>query len=224
MPLLKSLAATVVALSATLASASPTVLDFNAATTGFGFGSLTEDGYTVSGSGNYFVSSGGSRYCAPACPDNGSNNLLAQGGSFTVSAVNGAAFSLTGFDGAEAHMTMPQLWAQQIRVTGNQVGGGTVVSDFALDFIQDGPGAAVDFQRFVLGSGFDNLASVVFSGIGGTRNWFTLDNITLDTAAATVLRPSLLIAPVPEPGSLLLAAVALVGLVGSRRQPRPLPR
>ena len=164
MPLHKALAAVALILGTTVAGATPIVLDFNAARPGFGFGSISEDGYKISGTGNYYLSLGGSRYCSPACPDNGSNNLLAQGGTFTVSALSGAAFSLTNFDGGEAHMGIPALWARQIRVTGYQMGGGTVVSDFLLDFIQDGPGAAVDFQRFALGSGFDNLASVVFSG------------------------------------------------------------
>lgn len=217
MQMLKTLAAAALTLSATLAAAAPIVLDFNAAASGYGFGTVTEDGYKISGSGTYFLSLGGNRYCGPACPDNGSNNLLAQGGSFTVSAVGGAAFALASFEGGEAHMNNSPLWAQQIRVTGNQVGGGTVVSDFTLDFINDGPGAALDFQRFVLGSGFSNLTSVAFSGIGGAQqNWFTLDNITLDTATAAVLNARS--NAVPEPGSLLLAALALAGLGATRRR------
>lgn len=222
MTLLKTIAAAAaLALGANLAAAAPIVLDFNTAASGYGFGSITEDGFKVSGAGSYYLSLGGNRYCGPACPDNGTNNLLAQGGTFTISAVGGAAFSLASFEGGEAHMGLTNYWARNIRATGTQVGGGQVVADFALDFINDGPGAAADFQRFMAGAGFGNLTALTFSGVGGQMNWFTLDNITLDAAiTAPAVAPASVpqASAVPEPGSLLLTALALAGLVGSRRR------
>lgn len=222
MTLLKTIAAATLALSAQLTCASPIVLDVNSAPATYGFGTVTEDGFRITGAGSYYLSLGGSRYCGPACPDNGSNNLLAQGGSFTVAAVSGAAFSLTSFEGGEAHMGLTNYWARHIRVSGSKVGGGQAVADFALDFINDGPGAAVDFQRFMASADFGNLTSLTFSGVGGSMNWFTLDNITLDAAFTAPLPAQASQTPqasaVPEPGSLLLTALALAGLAGTRRR------
>lgn len=223
MTLLKTIAAAALALCANLAAAAPVVLDFNAAAAGYRFGSITEDGFKVSGTGTYYLSLGGNRYCGPACPDNGTNNLLAQGGTFTISAVGGTAFSLASFEGGEAHMGLPTYWARNIRATGTQVGGSQVVADFALDFINDGPGAAADFQRFAVGAGFGNLTALTFSGVNGTQfNWFTLDNITLDAAVTAPPVAPAAVPPqasaVPEPGSLLLTALALAGLAGTRRR------
>lgn len=222
MTMLKTLAAAALALGANLAAAAPIVLDFNAAASGYGFGTVTEDGFKVSGAGSYYLSLGGNRYCGPACPDNGTNNLLAQGGTFTVAAASGAAFSLTSFEGGEAHMGLTGHWARNIRLSGNKVGGGQAVADFALDFINDGPGSAADFQRFLAGADFGNLTSLTFSGVGGSLNWFTLDNITLDAAVSAPPVVPLAVPPqanaVPEPGSLLLTALALAGLAGTRRR------
>lgn len=208
-------AAAALSLSAPLAMAAPTVLDFNTAPTTYGFGSLVEDGFKVTGSGSYFLSSGGSSYCSPACPNDGSRHLLAQGASFAISDTTGALFTLSSFDGAEAHMGFQSLWAKQIHVVGTKAGGSTVTADFTLDWLQDGDGPGVDFQNFQLSADFSNLSSVVFTGIGGSNNWFTLDNIQLNglplAAAGTT---------VPEPGSLLLCALALGGLAVSRRQAR----
>lgn len=213
-PLKNAVFAAVLALSAAVAVAAPVVMNFDSAAAGYQFGTLVESGYQVTGSGSYFLSLGGNRYCSPACPDNGSHNLLSQGATFRFSKVGGAAFTLTSFDGAEAHMGLSQLWARQIHVVGNLVGGGTVVSDFALDFLNDGPGAGVDFQTFGLGSAFSNLSSVVFSGVGGSNNWFTLDNVGFGTAQAPAQQGG----NVPEPGSLLLTALALLGVVTSGRR------
>ncbi len=199
------------------ASATPVTLQFDQAAAGRNFGTVTEAGYQVTGSGSHFISLGGARYCNPACPDNGSNNLMAMGGRFTLAASNGSSFDLLGFDGAETQRNLRAVWARGITVTGTTRDGAEVSASFALDGVQDGGGAAVDFERFTPDASFSDLVSVVFSGTGGrSLNAFTLDNITV--RATPVAQRSPQISPVPEPGALALVGVALGALALVRRR------
>ncbi len=202
--------ATAVAIAATLLTVAPaqaTVIDFNALPlhTWFQSGTvMTNNGFAIrsNSAGSYQGIVGNTYTCGPACPDNGTNYLLAHGAGFNFAAVKGSAFSLNSFHGGEAHMGATGLWAKNIQVTGTLASGGTVVQSFALDWIQDAQGPAADFQQFNL-NGFSNLTSVSFTGIGG-NNFFTLDNLN--------------VSEVPEPASFALLGLGLLGLALSRRK------
>lgn len=190
-------------------SASATVLDFNAFSPSVNFNSISEDGFNIVGSGTglHFVSSGGSSFCSPGCPENGTNHLLTQGSVlFTISAQDSSTFTFVGFDGAESFLGLTNVWADSIKVTGSRSDATTVVQVFDLDFINDGDGPLNDFQTFTA-NGFTNVVSIVFEAVGQGSNDFSLDNITLSVAS-----------PVPEPGALALLGVGLLGLGVARRR------
>ena len=140
--------------------------------------------------GNWFVHTGLAGFCFPVCPDNGGRYVLAQTTDpIEVAPSGGSTFRLISFDGAEAHAGIPSQWAAEIQVTGFKLGGGTVVQSFALDFVTDGPGGAVDFESFVLNSSFSDLLRVEFKGINGvSAQHFSLDNIAVAPTASDVLQ------------------------------------
>jgi hypothetical protein len=145
--------------------------------------------------------------------DSGSTNLFIHdngganaGNSMTMTQVGGGTFSINiawlseGFIG---------FGAATVHVVGNIFGGGTVTTDFRLDGIIDGPGQVNDFQTFNFGANWTNLASVNFTGVGGTVNehaW-SIDNIEVN-------------APVPEPETygMMLAGLGLMGFMILRRR------
>lgn len=186
-----------------IAPAQATTLSFDRDSISF-FSSVDEQGYTATtlGTNGYQAAIANTYFCGPACPDNGSTYILAHGAGIKLASSSGNAFSLTGFDGAEAHGQASGLWARGIMVTGYLAGGGTVSQSFALDWLQDGPGAGIDFQAFTL-SGFDNLSYVTFTNNGG-GSFFSLDNIKAND--------------VPEPASLALLGLGLAGLGAARRK------
>jgi len=126
----------------------------------------------------------------------------------TMARSNGLPFSLYGFDGAELFVDVTNFPnANYIQLAGVLAGGGTVNASFLLDGIIDGPGGVADFQRFVLPAGWTDLASVTFSGAylyqdGSTSpgGSISLDNIV-----------------VPEPATMLLLGLAIIGVAGVRR-------
>lgn len=186
-------------------SAHATVLDFDAQSPGSNFGTITEGGFDItgSGSGQHYVASGPS-FCGPPCPDNGTQFLLLQNDFITISSSTGDDFDLVDFDGAEAHADREVLWAESIEVIGTLAAGGTVTATFVLDGVQDGPGSSVDFQQFSLPGTFVGLSQVVFRGIGSnTNDWFTMDNVTVQTSSAAV----------PTPATM---GLVMMGLLGAR--------
>lgn len=188
------------------------VIDFNALAPASSVSSFTTQGFSVSNvpvpGSLAFISSGGSSFCGPPCPENGTNHLLNLGGGWRFSESGNTPFTLASFDGAEAHQDRQSLWARDILVTGTLAGGGTVSASFALDFIQDGDGPLNDFQTFLLPSSFTNLLSVEFKGINGSSsNWFSMDNVNVAAGR-----------PVPVPATALLLAAGLAGLAGLRRR------
>ena len=191
-----------------LSNASATVLDFNAQTLATNFGTITESGFDITGNGagTHFLSSGGSSFCGPDCPNNGTNHLLSHGDQFDIVESSASLFSLSQFDGAETHEGITSLYAEQIRVVGTYGGGGTVTADFTLDWFQDGDDAGNDFQTFFLPSSFTGLSSVTFSGIGvNSTDYFSLDNVVLNSA-------------VPVPAAAWLFGSGLIGLIGIARR------
>ena len=203
---MKNLFLVLVALTFCASASATTILDFDAQTPSSNFRVVAESGFEILGdpSASHFISSGGSSFCSPACPDNGTNHLLSQSSSFTIRSEDDSVFTLNGFEGAEAHVGLTHVWADAIRVTGYTVSG-SVIQDFILDNIQDGDGGLVDFESFTLGAGFEDLTHVVFSGIGNSFNWFSIDAIAINGTA------------VPAPAGLFFLIAGLVGLRITRR-------
>jgi PEP-CTERM motif len=152
-----------------------------------------------------------------ALVDSGSTYMVIEGDPLsqtTFSQIGGAPFALTSIDFAEWQSDSPgsHAYPQQIMVTGNQIGGTTVFATLFPDGIFDGPGGQPDFQTFTFGPQWANLVSVVLLGTGattGSLNYFAIDNVGVDTAAA-----------VPEPGTLSLLGLGSAYLFGRRRRNR----
>lgn len=124
----------------------------------------------------------------------------------------GGAFTLFGFD--YAGFANGSAFEGPIKLTGHLVGGGTVTTTFTPDGIIDGgPGGAVDFQRVLLGKGgWTNLLQVDFelqATFGTTQDLFAIDNVSVQDLAA-----------VPEPSTVLMFGLGLLGLLGLVRRQR----
>lgn len=194
--------------SANVAHASPITLDFNSVPQNF-FNSLTEDGFTLATDKSVTLGFGtGAGFCSPDCAENGTvsarlfDNSTAPLAVFDLVKVGGGAFQFLGFDLGEGFMGIPQQNAISVTVTGFLSGSPVASQTFVLDAINDGPGGFGDFQSFVA-SGFTNVDRLVFLGNAGSQGrWFSMDDILLDTQAAS--------APGPEPLSLLALAFASI--------------
>lgn len=135
---------------------------------------------------------------------NGTRHLMGYNDArFDVSAVNGAAFDLFGFDGGESWNMTPHGWATSIVATGVTVAGVQVSQSFVLDLIKD---PVHGFQAFTLNDGFRGLRSVSFNGVGGNPE-FSLDNLRLQAAAE-----------VPEPAGIALFGLGLAAVGFARRR------
>ena len=105
---------------------------------------------------------------------------------FSLAAVGGSAFSLQSFD--HAFFDLGDA-AGNLSVTGLLNGMQVASQVFSLG----APGSAA------FGAGFANLTSVSFNGTSG----FTLDNIGVQALA---------LAPIPEPATVVLTGIGLLGL------------
>lgn len=115
----------------------------------------------------------------------------------TLTENGGSPFSLLSFEAANLSFGLFTP-GEQIVVTGNLAGGGTVVQAFSL--VQD------TFTLFTLGAGFTNLTSVDFVGsLAPAGSHLAFDN---------------LVVAIPEPTAALLVAGGLLGLatLGRRGQ------
>lgn len=139
-----------------------------------------------------------------------------RGSPITMSRQDGGAFNLLSLDVAEffANGLYPDKPnADFLTITGTLLGGGLVSYNLFLDGINDGPfGTLADFQHFVLPNLFSNVTSLLFTGLrldGVTSGGVSLDNLEV-TDSSTV--------SVPEPGSLGLLGISLLGLAAARRR------
>lgn len=171
----------------------------------YGSGGVTSGGYSFAGNvadANLFGCSAG------LVAGNTSNALINANAHsiITMSQVGGGVFSLTSFE-AGNRFDAPYYYGTStaINVLGNVNGGGTISQQFAFN------GNA--FDLFTLGSGFSNLDSVVFTAIGNAGSngaagsEFVIDNIVVNESVA-----------VPEPASLALLALGLLGFAATRRR------
>lgn len=202
--------------------ASAVVLTFDAQTPATGVGILYEQGFEVTASGAHtYVSSGGSAFCTPACPNDGSNHLLAFDAAFDIAPVSAGLFSISQLDIAESHQGMQSYWARAIRVIGTFADNSTVSVDLQLDFVNDGDGPLDDFQTEYLPAAFSELVSVRIEGINGqSRSGYSIDNVVLSERPVSLLavapagQPA---RPVSEPATLLMIVLGLLGLGLARR-------
>jgi hypothetical protein len=192
---------------------------------------LTQGTYTYHPKGSVVLTSGGfdfninsaflgtyitkSQVCGPSCPVNGTNILLLPyGQSFvTMSRHGGGTFSLSGFDGTgaanfnESHAS--GYIPKQINVVGNTADGTQVTQSFSIDkSVQSGP---LPFISYSFNEFFTDLVSVSFSSSGSLApdmyNGFSIDNISASAS------------DVPEPASIALLGIGLLGYAALRRRP-----
>jgi hypothetical protein len=165
---------------------------------------------------------GGSR-CEPPCASNGTRTLLAAGtllgyaDQVTMSRASGGDFKLTSIDAAEL-FSAPFLadGAAQINFMGLFDGALVTSGSLVLDQIVDGVGGLDDFQRFAL-SGLV-VDTFIFTGIGSFtgNDGFTLDNLVVELVGGGP-DPDPDPGEVPEPGTVALGALGLIGMAGARR-------
>jgi hypothetical protein len=195
------------------ATAAPTGLDMNSLSPSLVGGQLTE-GFVLSSQGGFaFVGNSGN--CAPVCANNGSNYVWSGDAVISLKAADGSSFVFNQFDGAETHVGQPLLWANAIQVMGQYAAGGSVSAQFVLDGVNDGTGPLTDFQTFILPTSFAGLSSISFQVAGTQTGQFALDNILLNTSAASsgssgTNSSGAPVNGIPEAGSLALVLAALV--------------
>ena len=196
----------IASLSCLSLAAHAVVIDFETVASDQFSGSQDVEGFNwlFSASG-WFIGPHTSAFC-PDCTSNGTSNLVAAGdraggasdtADVVMTALGGGVFDLFGLDAATANSTE----VNRLGVLGVLSGGGSVFEWLDIDGT---------FDSYVL-SGFTGLVSVAFySEKSGDYNFggFSIDNLHLDPIS------------VPEPGTIALFGVGLLGLGAMRRRRR----
>mgnify|MGYP000368438839 CR=1 FL=1 len=196
----------------------------------------TEGTIVVSGGFRFVANNAGAIYvtggtrCAPPCASNGTRTLLAAGtllgyaDQVTVSRAAGGDFILSSVDAAEL-FPAPFLadGAAQINFQGLADGAVVTSGSLLLDQMVDGVGGLDDFQRFVL-SGLA-VDTFIFTGIGSFtgNDGFTLDNFVVELVGDGPgpdpdPDPDPDPGEVPEPGTVALGALGIIGMSVARRR------
>lgn len=215
--------------SAVALSAQAAIIDFEDVAEGTEGTSVISNGFTFSANygGAIYVTGGAS--CAPPCASNGTRTLLAAGpllgyaDQVTVSRAAGGDFRLTSIDAAEL-FSAPFLADGALQISYQGFNSGALVSSgsLVLDQLVDGPGGLPDFQTFAM-SGMV-VDTFVFTGLGSFtgNNGFTLDNLIVDLVGGPGPDPDPDPDPdpgeVPEPGTLALGALGIIGMSVARRR------
>jgi hypothetical protein len=137
-----------------------------------------------------------------------------RGAPFIMARTDGGLFSLSELDAAEFYSEPDhdRPDAEYIEILGTTATG-TVSQIIHLDGLRDGPDGVDDYQHFVLEPNlFANLTSVIFNGwrYEGRDGGINLDNIGFTLGGSN--------ASVPEPASLALLGIGLLGAAASRRR------
>ncbi len=200
--------------------ASATTLDFEEFTT------FTQLGTSFTVQDYQFTATSGDVLAYPVgavinVPESGSTSIamsnnpnapIPVNSSLTLSRIDGTAFSLSSFRAAEGR-NQGQFFAAfastGLNLLATFMDNSTSLTSITFDGIASDNGAT-DFELFSF-SGFDNLASLTFTGVGGTRGGysFSLDDIAVSVPA-----------PIPLPAGLPLLLSGLGSVLVLRRARR----
>jgi hypothetical protein len=181
-------------------SAAAGIIDFDANANGTYFvGTVYAGGYVAEGSAigtNYAVDGDGASNGTIHLDSwiNGGVNSI-----WTLTKQGGGSFSLQSFDFGNGYMTWGDGDASSVTVQGITSGGAIVSQSFSI--------AQKEFQTLTLSPAFIDLVSVSFDAYG-VDNRSAYDNIVVDAPAAQV----------PEPESLALLGLGLLGVAAARRK------
>lgn len=209
MTISKQLSTLILFAVSTLANA--TVVDFNGAPENAynTLGSVTSNGYSVTLVPALLAAQGTFSNVDSVGPTNGTiyygvwNNASQSSVSFNLTAADNSLFSLSAFDFSNVNYSFAGIRTQSLGLVG-LLADNTVVSEtISIIGIQS-------FTTLNVGAGFSNLKSVTFTANGDPNLRALFDNIVVNAEISTN--------SVPEPGSMALVSIALLGLGLARKQ------
>jgi hypothetical protein len=200
--LVKTMMVTALVTLAAVANAT-TVIDFEDNPSGtYWVPSVQSNGYVATENNNEGGSPMGTNFAVDGSgPSNGTVHLdswtnNSSDSVWTLTKLDGSAFSLSAFDFASGYLNGGSQ-VSSLTLNGITANGGTVSQNFLIN--------QGDFQTLTVSSGFVNLLNVRFDAYGSS-NRAAYDNIVVDAAT------------VPEPTSVALIGLSLLGFVASRRK------